>query len=214
MALFAACTNDDFISNEQGIQSGEATMRPSVDVTLNVLGDGEGADTRLYFDGNRYQWEVGDTIGALLMDNVIAKAGGEAIRPHDDIEQWEDMAWTSRYELVDYINTNYPFVRQSDKTWTTNAKMLEGNYFFAFPFASYSGNREAIHSLGEQVQNGSTMEAVQEAYAKNQFFIGYSRIFAGTEGGDVMNASLDMTSVLGPVYVQVQNTGNKPFTVP
>ena len=213
MALFAACTNDDFISNEQGIQSGEATMRPSVDVTLNVLGDGEGADTRLYFDGNRYQWEVGDTIGALLMDNVIAKAGGEAIRPHDDIEQWEDMAWTSRYELVDYINTNYPFVRQSDKTWTTNAKMLEGNYFFAFPFASYSGNREAIHSLGEQVQNGSTMEAVQEAYAKNQFFIGYSRIFAGTEGGDVMNASLDMTSVLGPVYVQVQNTGNKPFTV-
>ena len=213
MALFAACTNDDFISNEQGIQSGEATMRPSVDVTLNVLGDGEGADTRLYFDGNRYQWEVGDTIGALLMDNVIAEANGEAIRPHDDIEQWEKMAWTSRYELVDYINTNYPFVRQSDKTWTTNAKMLEGNYFFAFPFASYSGNREAIHSLGEQVQNGSTMEAVQEAYAKNQFFIGYSRIFAGTEGGDVMNASLDMTSVLGPVYVQVQNTGNKPFTV-
>ena len=214
MALFAACTNDDFISNEQGIQSGEATMRPSVDVTLNVLGDGEGADTRLYFDGNRYQWEVGDTIGALLMDNVIAEAAdGKAIRPHDDIEQWEEMAWTSRYELVDYINTNYPFVRQSDKTWTTNAKMLEGNYFFAFPFASYSGNREAIHSLGEQVQNGSTMEAVQEAYAKNQFFIGYSRIFAGTEGGDVMNASLDMTSVLGPVYVQVQNTGNKPFTV-
>ena len=213
MALFAACTNDDFISNEQGIQSGEATMRPSVDVTLNVLGDGEGADTRLYFDGNRYQWEVGDTIGALLMDNVIAEAGSEAIRPHDDIEQWEEMAWTSRYELVDYINTNYPFVRQSDKTWTTNAKMLEGNYFFAFPFASYSGNREAIHSLGEQVQNGSTMEAVQEAYAKNQFFIGYSRIHAGTEGGDVMNASLDMTSVLGPVYVQVQNTGNKPFTV-
>ena len=213
MALFAACTNDDFISNEQGIQSGEATMRPSVDVTLNVLGDGEGADTRLYFDGNRYQWEVGDTIGALLMDNVIAEANGEAIRPHGGIEQWEEMAWTSRYELVDYINTNYPFVRQSDKTWTTNAKMLEGNYFFAFPFASYSGNREAIHSLGEQVQNGSTMEAVQEAYAKNQFFIGYSRIFAGTEGGDVMNASLDMTSVLGPVYVQVQNTGNKPFTV-
>ena len=213
MALFAACTNDDFISNEQGIQSGEATMRPSVDVTLNVLGDGEGADTRLYFDGNRYQWEVGDTIGALLMDNVIAEANGVAIRPHDDIEQWEEMAWTSRYELVDYINTNYPFVRQSDKTWTTNAKMLEGNYFFAFPFASYSGNREAIHSLGEQVQNGSSMAAVQEAYAKNQFFIGYSRIFAGTEGGDVINASLDMTSVLGPVYVQVQNTGNKPFTV-
>ena len=206
MAMFAACTNDDFISNEQGIQSEDAAMRPTVEATLNVLGDGEGADTRLYFDGNRYQWQVGDTIGALLMDKVIAKNSEVDIRPHDDIEAWEDLAWTSRYELVDYINTNYPFVRQT-------AKMLEGNYFFAFPFASYSGNREAIHSLGEQVQNGSSMAAVQEAYAKNQFFIGYSRIHAGTEGGDVMNASLDMTSVLGPVYVQVQNTGNKPFTV-
>ena len=213
MAMFAACTNDDFISDEQGIQSEDATMRPTVEATLNVLGDGEGADTRLYFDGNRYQWQVGDTIGALLMDKVIANNGTKDIRPHDDIEAWEDLAWTSRYELVDYINTNYPFVRQTSGEWTTNAKMLEGNYFFAFPFASYSGNREAIHSLGEQVQNGSSMAAVQEAYAKNQFFIGYSRIHAGTEGGDVMNASLDMTSVLGPVYVQLQNTGNKPFTV-
>lgn len=215
LSLFAACTNDDFVSYEQGGQSGDAAKRPTVDVTLNVL-EGNGADTRLSFIpgvGEGYQWQTNDTIGALLMDKVIAVKGNEAFRPHDDIEEWEEMAWTSRYELVDYINTNYPFVRQSDGTWQTNAKMLEGNYFFTFPFAAYSGNREAIHSIGEQVQDGTSTASLQEAYAKNQFFIGYARIHAGTEGGDVMSADLEMTPVLGAVAVRIKNVGNQDFTV-
>ena len=215
LSLFAACTNDDFVSYEQGAQSGDAALRPSVDVTLNVS-EGNGADTRLTFipgEDEGYLWETNDTIGALLMDKVIAEQNGEAIRPHDDIEKWEEMAWTSRYQLVDYINTNYPFVRQADGSWQTNAKMLEGNYFFTFPFASYSGNREAIHSIGEQVQDGTSTASLQEAYAKNQFFIGYARIHAGTEGGDVMSADLEMTPVLGAVAVKIKNVGTQDFTV-
>ena len=205
MALFAACTNDDFISNEQGIQSGDAAMRPTVDVTLNVLGDG--ADTRLAYDGKEgYQWQTNDTIGALLMDEVLGTD-----RPHQ--EDWKDLVWTEKYGLVDFINTDYPFVRQSDGTWQTNAKMLEGNYFFSFPFASYSGNREAIHSLGEQVQDGTTDEALAEAYAKNQFFVGYARIHAGTEGGDVMSANLEMTPMLGAVGLTIKNVGTNEFKV-
>ena len=215
LSLFAACTNDDFISYEQGGQSGDAAMRPTVGVTLNVL-EGDGADTRLSFipgEDKGYLWQTNDTIGALLMDKVIAKANGKDIRPHDDIEAWEEMAWTSRYELVDYINTNYPFVRQSDGSWVTNAKMLEGNYFFTFPFAAYNGNREAIHSIGEQVQDGTSTASLQEAYANNQFFIGYARIHAGTEGGDVMSADLEMTPVLGAVGIKIKNVGNQDFTV-
>ena len=204
MALFAACTNDDFISNEQGIQSGDAAMRPTVDVTLNVLGDG--ADTRLAFGSEGYQWQANDTIGALLMDEVLGTD-----RPHQ--EDWKDLVWTEKYGLVDFINTDYPFVRQSDGTWQTNAKMLEGNYFFSFPFAAYSGNREAIHSLGEQVQDGTTDEALAEAYAKNQFFVGYARIHAGTEGGDVMSANLEMTPMLGAVGLIIKNVGTDEFKV-
>ena len=215
LSLFAACTNDDFISYEQGGQSGDAAMRPTVGVTLNVL-EGDGADTRLSFipgEDKGYLWQTNDTIGALLMDKVIANDGKKDIRPHDDIEAWEEMAWTSRYELVDYINTNYPFVRQSDGSWVTNAKMLEGNYFFTFPFAAYNGNREAIHSIGEQVQDGTSTASLQEAYANNQFFIGYARIHAGTEGGDVMSADLEMTPVLGAVGIKIKNVGNQDFTV-
>ena len=203
MAMFAACTNDEFISNEQGVQGGDAALRPQVDVTLNVLGDG-GADTRLTYDG-QYDFEDGkDVIGALLMDKL---ASGE--RPFDDLEKWNETPWLQRYELVDYINTDYPFTRKNGQ-WNTDAKMLEGNYFFAFPFASYEGYREAVHSIGEQVQNGQDTDA---AYADNQFFIGYSRIHAGTEGGEVMSANLELVPVLGTLGVQVKNVGTGEMTV-
>lgn len=203
MALFAACTNDEFISNEQGIQSGDAALRPSVDVTLNVLGDGD-ADTRLTYNG-KYNFEDGkDVIGALLMDKLVGEG-----RPFDNLEAWEETPWLQRYELVDYINTDYPFKR-SNGQWSTDAKMLEGNYFFAFPFASYEGYREAVHSIGEQVQYG---QDIDRAYADNQFFIGYNRIHAGTQGEEVMNASLELVPVLGTVGIQVKNVGTGEMTV-
>ena len=202
LSLFAACTNDDFISNGQGIQNGEAALRPQVDVTLNVLGDGD-ADTRLVYE-NGYDWEDGDEIGALLMDELV---GDE--RPYDDLEAWAEKPWLQRYELVDYINTNYPFKRENGQ-WSTGAKMLEGNYFFAHPFATYDGNREAVHSIGEQKQYGQDLE---RAYADNQFFIGYSRIHAGTQSGEVMSTNLEMIPTLGSVTIQVKNVGTEPFTV-
>ena len=214
LSLFAACTNDDFVSYEQGAQSGDAALRPTVDVTLNVS-EINGADTRLAYDFDEgYQWEPGeDVIGALLMDKVIAKKDGQDFRPHDDIEAWEEMPWVDRYALTDYVNTDYPFTLQENGEWKTDAKMLEGNYFFTFPFASYNGNREAIHSIGEQVQDGVTRASLAEAYAKNNFFIGFSRIHAGTEGEEVISSDLEMTPVLGALGVELINTGNQDFTV-
>ena len=209
MAMFAACTNDDFISNGQGVQNGEAALRPTVGVTLNVL-EGDGTDTRLGYE-NGYKWQEGDKIGALLMDEIRGHwANNEPVRPFDDLEEWAEKPWTERYKLVDYVSTDYPFERQEDGTWTTNSKMLEGNYFFTFPFASYMGNREAVHSIGEQVQNGTD---VATAYAANQFFIGYSRIFAGTDGNDVMSSNLELTPVLGGIGITIVNNDDTPFTV-
>ena len=203
MAVFAACTNDEFISNEQGVQSVDELLRPQVDVTLNVQGDG-GANTRMAYEGGEYVFEDGNVIGALLMDKLVGSD-----RPNDDLEAWEEKPWLTRYELVDYINTDYPFTRTNGQ-WKTDAKMLEGNYFFTFPFASYEGYREAVHSIGEQVQEG---QDIAKAYADNQFFIGYNRIHAGTDGGDVMNASLELVPTLGAVGIQVKNVGTEPFTV-
>ena len=203
MAVFAACTNDEFISNKQDVQSVDELLRPQVDVTLNVQGDG-GANTRMVYQGGEYKFKDGDVIGALLMDKLVGDG-----RPNDNLEAWEEKPWLTRYELVDYINTDYPFTRTNEQ-WKTDAKMLEGNYFFTFPFASYEGYREAVHSIGEQVQEG---QDIAKAYADNQFFIGYNRIHAGTDGGDVMNASLELVPTLGAVGIQVKNVGTEPFTV-
>lgn len=209
MALFAACTNDDFISNGQGVQNGEAALRPSVDVTLNVLG-GKSADTRLGFDG-KYQWGKDDEIGALLMDEIRGHyADNTPVRPFDDLEEWAEKPWTERYKLVDYASADYQFVRQADGTWKTTSKILEGNYFFTFPFADYQGNREAVHSIGEQVQNGTD---VAKAYAENQFFIGYARVHAGTTGEEVMSSDLELTPTLGAIGLTIVNNDDEPFTV-
>ena len=209
MALFAACTNDDFISNGQGVQNGEAALRPSVDVTLNVLG-GKSADTRLGFD-DKYQWGEGDEIGALLMDEIRGHyADNTPVRPFDDLEEWAEKPWTERYKLVDYASADYQFVRQADGTWKTTSKILEGNYFFTFPFADYQGNREAVHSIGEQVQNGTD---VAKAYAENQFFIGYARVHAGTTGEEVMSSDLELTPTLGAIGLTIVNNDDEPFTV-
>ena len=206
LSLLAACTNDEFISNEQGAQSGDAALRPTVDVTLNMVGDG--ADTRFGFTKEEgYKWETGDKIGALLMDEVRGfegpdKDNAKPVRPFENLEEWAQKPWTERYRLVDYVGTDYPFERQKDGTWKTNSKILEGNYFFTFPFADYMGNREAIHSVGEQKQDGRNWE---KAYGDNQFFIGYARIHAGTQGEDVMSANLEMTEVLGAIGVTIKN---------
>lgn len=210
-ALFAACSNEDFLDNVQNVPSNQDAQRPTVDnVILNLVGDG--AETRLGFDSeDGYLWEKGDTLGALLMDDWNdAWNALNGKRPSTHPDEWPDFTWTQRYVLSDQIHTDYPFIRQDDGTWSCNTKMQEGNYFFAFPFTSYDGKREALHDLSEQVQNGDN---VKEAYAKNNFFIGYARIMAGTESADVVSTNLKMTPVLGAVGITVKNVGVEPFTV-
>ena len=63
--IFAACTNDDFLENgpAQGTVTGQE--RPTISgVTLNI----DEANTRVVLGNNGYQFEEGDTISALLMD--------------------------------------------------------------------------------------------------------------------------------------------------
>lgn len=215
MALFTACSNEDILESAQNNVNGVVdAQRPTVDnVILSLLDDAP--ESRLGFGGNGYLWETGDVLGALLMDdwndNEKALNGDRPSTVSE--EKWNDYTWTQRYILSDQIHTDYPFTRQEDGTWTTNAKMQEGNYFFAFPFKTYEGKREAMHDLSEQEQDGVTQEALQEAYAKNNFFIGYSRIHAGTAEADVINANIKMTPVLGAVGITVKNVGTGKFTV-
>lgn len=216
MALFAACSNEEFLDNAQSVPGGVDNQRPTVEnVTLNLVGE-DGAATRLGFTKEEgYEWGEGDVIGALLMDDWNdSKLGVNGDRPSTvSAKKWNEYTWTQRYVLSDQIHTDYPFRRKDDGTWSCEAKMQEGNYFFAFPFATYEGKREALHDLSIQEQHGTTPEALQAAYADNQFFIGYARIKAGVESTDVISADLQMTPVLGAVGITIKNESTGSYTV-
>lgn len=120
-ALLAACSNEDFISNEQQVSD---LGRPTTKVALTF---DEDAVTRMDFlkpDGEGWQWvfEDGDKIGALLMDEWNKQGCG-----------------IDNFTITDYVHTNYPFIRQTvngNTTWNTpeDAAVSEGNYFFYFPY--------------------------------------------------------------------------------
>jgi len=194
VASFASCTNDDIVEMQQGSN----VERPTVDnVQLNFVA--EGVDSRLTFGSNGYAWEADDVIGALNMDQPIAGAA-------------ENANWTAKYEFTDFINTSYPFTYDAEAgTWGTLGKMLEGNYFFAFPFADYEGERYAKYSLIDQQQNGIKGAVVAENYANNQVFVGYSQIKKGT-GFDILN-DIEMTSLLGAVQLRIKNEGTKTYHI-
>lgn len=199
-ALFAACVNDDFETISKG-QNTANDGRPVVSDVNLVFGDPE-AETRLVFDSNRgYGWEANDTIGALLMDNVKTTE--------------EDKTWLEKYELIDEIHTSYPFTyNRTDRSWGCNTKMLEGNYFFAYPWEDYDGKRRVAHSLTNQQQNGVTEAQKYVSYAENQFFIGYAQIKAGTSDKDVLTGNtVTMVPVLGAIQLQISNTGTKPYHI-
>lgn len=197
-AMFSACTNDDFMLDTP--QSNVANDgRPTVsDVRLNFIGDD--AETRLVFEGGDkgYAWEANDTIGALLMDNVNRTSG----------------TWLQKYSLISNIHTSYPFTYSTeDKAWGCNTKMLEGNYFFAYPWSSYNGNRKVTYTLIDQQQAGVKSNVVAQSYADNQFFIGYSQIMAGTDAKDVLNSDVTMYPILGAIQLRIVNTGTQTYHI-
>ena len=197
-ALFAACVNDDFETiGQQGNVANDG--RPVAgDVKLNFTQ--AGADTRLAFGSNGYAWEASDEIGALLMDNV------KSLKEED--------SWLQKYELIPEIHTSYRFYYDSEnEEWKADAKMLEGNYFFAYPWEDYDGRRQVAHSLVNQEQDGIAGSVVAESYADNQFFIGYSQIKAGTGVNEVLDSSVEMVPLLGAIQLRITNTGTQTYHI-
>ena len=197
---FAACTNEEFETmNGQPEIGGD--QRPLVEVKLDFQkGD---ADTRVDYDGTKYSWEGTDTIGAFLMDEISSKN-----RPFGSTaEDWKGETWLEHYKLVDYIHTDYPFSWSTEEgKWVAPSKLQEGNYFFAAPYESYGGQRQMIHRIDGQTQTGGTIESMNAAIAKNQYFIGYAQIKAGTQNSEALG-NVIMTPALAPVKVTLRNIG-------
>ncbi|CAK7045236.1 MAG: hypothetical protein BACD_02319 [Bacteroides rodentium] len=212
-SMFAACTNEDLVAPSTDTVSPN-DGRPTVSVKLG-LDLGDNANTRLIFDGDKgYQFKKGDRIGALLMDEIPAS---QTLRPKTNPDEWAKLSWLEKYELKDYIHTDYPFdcteeTANGGTTWEANAKMLEGNYFFAYPYEGYDAERQFCHSIINQKQDGGTLNAAMKSYADNQFFIGYAQIKKGNDTKEALT-NVSMTSVLGAVRLKLINAGTVDRTI-
>lgn len=206
VSALAACTNDEFLNNAPGAETG--VERPSVEnVTLSV---DNGADTRFTFDGG-YEFEDGDQIAALLMDeNNTGVRYGSSTLPAD----WYELAWLEKYRLVDYIHTCYPFTYiPEEKTFSAGCNMLEGNYFLVSPYSKFKqhGERQAYIEIGDQVQQGDDSEALKKTMADNQVMIGYAKLDAS---GGVSQIKTALSPVLCPIRINLKlNGGQKEYKV-
>lgn len=202
VASFASCTNDDIVEVQQGVGT---VNRPTVEnVKLNFVGDD--AESRLLYNG-QYAWQSTDKIGAILMSDPRRVADFGETYPGKEDE------WREKYELVNFISTSYPFTYNTEtKVWGNDAKMLEGDYFFAHPWTDYDGARYLTHSLKHQEQTGVASNVVAESFADNQFFVGYSQIKAGTEAVDALD-NVAMTPVLGGIQFRIINDGTKTYHI-
>lgn len=195
-ALFAACTQDEFESMSQ--QTPMLDGRQLVEnVTLNV---GGAAETRLAYGTDGYSWEEGDQIGACLMDGITSDYRAD------------NTVWHQWFTLTDYIQTNYKFTRDAEGVWSTEAKLCEGNYFFAYPYNANMGLRDAYtFTAGEQVLEGTDKESLMKAYTENNSFVGYGKVEAGDKEGEAV--AVTMIPVFGSTGITITNTGTNTYTI-
>ena len=199
-AVFAACTNDDF---ESVIQSNDALQgRPMAgDVKLNF--DFGEADTRL---NSEFQFEVGDEIGATLMDEY--EEGGVP-----DYNIMGLPAGKNVYSFVDYIQTNYRYTN-TESGWTNSNLLCSGNYFFYYPYMTTLNTRVAFEKYlnPNQVLEANTSAASHELINENQMYIGYKLVEGATEGStQVLNVS--MSPVFAFPYFEIMCTDSEPVTI-
>lgn len=198
LALLTACTDNcrnPFTADAERI-------RPAVEDVRLVLTDRDAdADTRLNYGSDGYRFEAGDTLAACLMDF-----------PDEAAMTDPSASWYDKYKLIGNINTNYPFVRDARGTWSSSAKLSEGNYFFMYPYNSRNGSRQAYtHTLGTQTMKDGSMASLMRLYAESNFFVGYSAIKEGTSNSDAVR--MDMCPVFGSLGIVLRNDGSQNYTI-
>ena len=207
--LSAACTNEVMQLEPQAPEAGN---RPMVNVELSFeedavqMGNGE---TRLEFDkvaGQGYQWlfAEGDRIGGLLMDTWNGGSCG-----------------IDNFELVNYVHTNYAFIRQTGEDgkakWVTpeNAPVCEGNYFFYFPYNDNFAHRGYVgwdvNPVQKQYNEAGELFQMQ-AVKDNQKWIGYKFVSDKLEG-KVNKIDFDFVPVFAMPAFHFENMTGQELTV-
>lgn len=194
--LLAACSQEEFVSqsNNQGLDGRKVVGN----VTFNV----EMPETRMVVEGAKYKWVGGDQFGACLMDEFT-----------DNGFNWGETGWWSQFEVRDYIQTNYPFTRGEGEnaSWSSEAVMQEGNYFFYFPYNSNLGGKRTPIRL--EVPTEQTID-VNNPYGvlSKQLFVAYSPVYA-EEGKTKESVDIRMEPLLAFPGFGLKNVGTGSLNI-
>ena len=223
-AVMVGCSQEELLTvDNQQLVSNDLAKRPvigNVEIGLGVesrmaLKDGSSLNLA---------YEEGDKVGAALIDtakfsaviagkNLTALGGsnyGSLSWSYDDYINNEtfdlsssvkNVTWAQAgilpqeyYNTVEYISSNYPFTRNADGAFESEANLLEGNYMFYMPYNAKHLNRKPIEAVLPQIQDCSddvmrettwkSSEKIQaSSTALSQFYAG---TMAGFEGAPVL----------------------------
>ena len=132
--MFAACTADDIVSENNALQQAERA-KLSKDFVLNT---NSGVESRYAVEGSTsldFTFEEGDLIGANLID-AFAPGQGYTLANWDK----EDPA---TWEIVKTVAPALPFENVGGDQWKSAGELGVGNYLFTNPYNPEDKNRSA-----------------------------------------------------------------------
>ena len=169
---FVACTSDEFETTQNGPVdlSGRKALG---DVEL-IFSDGA-ANTRLEIGQGGIGFSTVDGVGACLVDQPNGAEDEDAIK---------------NYTLTNFISSNYLYkTADAGKTWTTDARMVEGNYVFYAPHNEAHLTRASIAAEFPNPQIIKMKDGAPDQYSaiqqlidtKAPMYVGYNFLDSKTQ---------------------------------
>lgn len=213
--LFAACTQEEWTSNEAN-NSLELAKRHNAGVVEFTI-DGDEAETRFNHELGRF--DNGEEIDLYLMDELTGSCDdGDANHMHGyntSVQCWKYFnVWKELYTLKDYAQTRYPFAYdETSQTWKNCATLLEGNYFAMHPSNEKITNRKDVWHYINPVQGFSKDGEFYKLAMDNQFWLGYTPIYRDEDRTGEMTLPLSMQPVMTVLKLNIGNKGNTDVIV-
>lgn len=213
--LFAACTQEEWTSNEAN-NSLELAKRHNAGVVEFTI-NGDEAETRFNHELGRF--DNGEEIDLYLMDELTGSCdNGDANHMHGyntSVQCWKYFnVWDELYTLKNYAQTRYPFAYdETSQTWKNCATLLEGNYFAMHPSNEKITNRKDVWHYINPVQGFSKDGEFYKLAMDNQFWLGYTPIYRDEDRTGEMTLPLSMQPVMTVLKLNIGNKGNTDVIV-
>lgn len=190
-AAFASCSQDEWEVNNANTGLDNRRAVGNVELTF------PGASTRMVQnEAGKIVFAADDKVGAHLMDQFSGK-----------------------YPVTQLKNdpySNYPFEQNGD-VWQSTGVLLEGNYFFSYPFDGCQQNRGAVINtvpVDQYLYDENGEFNGLQSYLDNQFYVGYKYLHADENcedctTGTTLTANVEMEMVHAyPVFQFLNQTGS------